>query len=115
MQAERTPEALAVSDAYGSLTYAQLNARANRLARRLRGLGVGPEVLVGLCAGRSAAMVVGLLAVLKAGGAYLPLDPSYPPDRLAFMLDDARLSIVLSERASARRPAGLRRTRRLPR
>ncbi len=82
----------------GSLTYAQLNARANRLARRLRGLGVGPEVLVGLCAGRSAAMVVGLLAVLKAGGAYLPLDPSYPPDRLAFMLDDARLSIVLSER-----------------
>ena len=79
-----------------SLT-AELNARANRLARRLRGMGVGPEVLVGLCTGRSPAMVVGLLAVLKAGGAYVPLDPAYPAERLAFMLDDARVSVLLTE------------------
>ena len=97
MQAERTPEAVALTCAGESLTYAELNARANRLARRLRALGVGPEVLVGLCAGRSAEMVVGLLAVLKAGGAYVPLDPAYPADRLAFMLDDARASVLLTE------------------
>jgi amino acid adenylation domain-containing protein len=80
-----------------SLTYAELNERANRLARRLLALGVGPEVLVGLCAGRSPAMVVGLLAVLKAGGAYVPLDPAYPADRLAFMIDDARTPVLLTE------------------
>ena len=80
-----------------SITYAELNARANRLARRLRAMGVGPEVLVGLFLGRSADMVVGLLAVLKAGGAYVPLDPAYPAERLAFMLDDARASVVLTE------------------
>ena len=75
----------------------RLNARANRLARRLRILGVGPEVLVGLCTGRSTAMVVGLLAVLKAGGAYVPVDPAYPPDRIAFMLDDAQVSVLVTE------------------
>ena len=97
MQADRTPDAVAVTGAGGPLTYAELNARANRLARRLRTLGVGPEVLVGLCAGRSSAMVVGLLAVLKAGGAYVPLDPSYPAEWLAFMLDDARPAVILTE------------------
>ena len=90
MQAERTPTAIALTCAGETLTYSQLNARANRLAHRLRAQGVGPEVLVGLCAGRSTAMVVGLLAVLKAGGAYVPLDPAYPAERLAFMLGDAR-------------------------
>ena len=75
-QAERTPKAVALAAAGESLTYEELNARANRLARRLRALGVGPEVLVGLCLRRSPAMVVGLLAVLKAGGAYVPLDPA---------------------------------------
>ena len=88
-QAERTPEGIALRCSGVSLSYEELNARANRLARHLRGLGVGPEVLVGL-ARRSAAMVAGLLAVLKAGGAYVPLDPAYPAERLAFMLDDAR-------------------------
>ena len=81
----------------GSLTYFELNARANCVARRLRALGVGPEVLVGLCTGRSTAMVVGLLAVLKAGGAYVPVDPAYPPERIAFMLDDAQVSVLVTE------------------
>jgi amino acid adenylation domain-containing protein len=97
MQAQRAPAAIALNCAGDALTYSQLNARANRLAHRLRREGVGPDVLVGLCTGRSAAMVVGLLAVLKAGGAYVPLDPAYPPDRLAFMLDDARPSILLTQ------------------
>jgi len=97
MQAERAPEAVALTRAAQSLTYCELNARANRLARRLRGMGVGPEVLVGVCVGRSADMVVGLLAVLKAGGAYVPLDPAYPTERLAFMLNDARASVLLTE------------------
>jgi len=97
MQAERAPESVALTCAAESLTYSELNARANRLARRLRAMGVGPEVLVGLFVGRSADMVVGLLAVLKAGGAYVPLDPAYPAERLAFMLDDARVSVLLTE------------------
>ena len=97
VQAARTPESVAVTCSRGSLTYFELNARANRLAGRLRGMGVGPEVLVGLCTGRSTAMVVGLLAVLKAGGAYVPIDPAYPPDRIAFMLDDACVSVLLTE------------------
>ena len=97
MQAARTPESVAVTCSRGSLTYFELNARANRMARRLRGMGVGPEVLVGLCTGRSTEMVVGLLAILKAGGAYVPIDPAYPPDRIKFMLDDARVSVLLTE------------------
>ena len=96
-QAERRPEAVAVVSSGESLTYAELNARANRLARRLRAMGVGPEVLVGLCAGRSARTVVGLLAILKAGGAYVPLDPAYPAERIAFMLQDAQVSVLLTE------------------
>src|SRR5262249_2375950 len=96
MQAERTPAAIALTCAGETTTYAELNAGANRLAHRLRALGVGPEVLVGLCAHRSAAMVVGLLGVPKAGGAYLPLDPAYPAERLAFMLGDARPRVLLT-------------------
>ena len=96
-QVERTPEAVALVSTGESLTYAELNARANRLARRLRAAGVGPEVLVGLCAGRSADAVVGLLAILKAGGAYVPVDSAYPAERIAFMLDDAQVSVLLTE------------------
>ena len=96
-QAARTPAELAVLAADGRLTYAELDARANQLAAHLRGLGVGAEVLVGLCLERSLDMVVGLLAVLKAGGAYVPLDPEYPAERLAQMLADARIEVVLTQ------------------
>ncbi|HSS49484.1 MAG TPA: amino acid adenylation domain-containing protein, partial [Thermoanaerobaculia bacterium] len=96
-QAARTPERVAVSCGGRSLTYRELDAAANRLARRLQGHGVGPETLVGLCAERSLEMVVALLAVLKAGGAWLPLDPEYPPERLAFMLADAGVPVLLAQ------------------
>ncbi|HQY72070.1 MAG TPA: condensation domain-containing protein, partial [Pseudomonadales bacterium] len=89
-QAARTPEAVALEFEGRELTYAQLNGRANQLARVLRRKGVGPDALVGVFAERSFEMVVALLAVLKAGGAYLPLDPSYPVERLGHMLEDAR-------------------------
>ncbi len=96
-QVARTPRAVAVVCGDDALTYDALNARANQLAHRLRALGVGPDVLVGLCVERSATMVVALLAVLKAGGAYVPLDPAYPPERLAYMLGDARPAVVVTE------------------
>ncbi|MFC5743592.1 non-ribosomal peptide synthetase [Dyella tabacisoli] len=96
-QASRTPEQVAVVYEGESLTYAELNLRANRLARHLRTLGVGPDVLVGLCVERSVAMIVGLLGVLKAGGAYVPLDPSHPSDRLAAIVDDAKPVVILTQ------------------
>ncbi len=108
MQAERTPTAIALTSATETLTYSQLNARANQLANLLRAQGVGPEVLVGLCVGRSTAMVVGLLAVLKAGGAYVPLDPAYPAGRLAFMVDDARASVLVAQADLLERLPGTR-------
>ncbi len=96
-QAERTPEAVAVVYKQEQLTYAELNHRANQLAAQLRALGVGPEVLVGLCVERSLEMVLGLLGILKAGGAYVALDPEYPRERQAFMLRDAGISILLTQ------------------
>src|ERR1051325_562168 len=88
-QVRRTPDALAVAFGNRLMTYGQLDAQANALASLLRQLGVGPEVVVGLCVERSLEMVIGLLGILKAGGAYLPLDPGYPAERLAYMLADA--------------------------
>nr|QEO73623.1 phosphopantetheine-binding domain-containing pro [uncultured bacterium] len=95
-RAEEDPGAVAVVWEEERLTYGELNLRANRLARHLRRLGVGPEVLVGLCVERSPDLVVALLAILKAGGAYLPLDPGYPRERLAFMLEDARAPVLVT-------------------
>ncbi|HEX2188170.1 MAG TPA: amino acid adenylation domain-containing protein, partial [Longimicrobiaceae bacterium] len=106
-QAGLTPDAVAVAREGGSLTYAELDLRANRLANHLRRLGVGPEVRVGVCMERSPELVVALLAVLKAGGAYVPLDPGHPPDRLAFVLEDADVAVVLTGGGPAERlPAG---------
>ena len=82
-----------------SLSYAELDARANQLAHHLRALGVGPETVVGLCVERSPEMLVGLLGILKAGGAYLPLDPDYPRERLAFMLEDAGAPVLVTQAA----------------
>ncbi len=96
-QAERTPDAVAVVFEDGRLTYRELNDKANQLAHHLRNLGVGPEVLVGICVERSLEMVIGMLGILKAGGAYRPLDPEYPRERLALMLDDARVKVLLTQ------------------
>ena len=96
-QVERTPEAIAVIDRDRQLTYRQLNDRANQLAHYLKDLGVAPEVLVGFCVDRSLEMIVGLLGILKAGGAYVPLDPAYPTERLSYMVEDAKISVLLSQ------------------
>ncbi len=96
-QVESTPEAVALVFDDEQLTYAELNARANQLAHYLISLGVGPDVLVGICLERSPELIVGLLAILKAGGAYVPLDPSYPKQRLAFMLQDTRAPVLLTQ------------------
>ncbi|HTN70672.1 MAG TPA: amino acid adenylation domain-containing protein [Methylomirabilota bacterium] len=95
-QVKRTPDGVAVSFGGKKLTYRELNSRSNQLAHYLSDLGVGPEKLVGICMKRSLEMIVGLLGILKAGGAYVPLDPAYPSDRLAFMLEDAQVSVLLT-------------------
>jgi len=95
-QAERTPEAIAVLCEGEPLTYQELNARANQLAHYLLKLGVGAEVLVGVCMERSVMMMVALLGILKAGGAYVPLDPTYPEERLAFMIKDSGLQLLIT-------------------
>lgn len=105
-QARLRPDDLAVVFEDQQLTYEALNRRANQLARYLRRLGVGPEALVGLSVERSLDMVIGLLAVLKAGGAYLPLDPSLPKERLSFMIDDARPLAVLTHRGYSQSLSG---------
>lgn len=96
-QVELTPDAVAVVFEDKQLTYSQLNARANQLARYLQKLGVKPDVLVGICVDRSPEMIVGLLGILKAGGAYVPLDPTYPKERLSFMLSDSQVQVLLTQ------------------
>jgi amino acid adenylation domain-containing protein len=98
-QVERTPHAVALVYENEEVTYAELNARANRLAHHLQDLGVGPEARVGLCVERGIEMVVAVLAVLKAGGAYMPLDPEYPEERLRYMLQDSAPVVLLTQRA----------------
>lgn len=95
-QARHTPEATALGFGTDRLTYGELNARANRLAHRLREYGVGRDVLVACCLERSFDLIVALLAVLKAGGAYVPLDSGYPPERLAAMIEDAAAPVLLA-------------------
>ncbi len=102
-QVERTSEAIALVHGDQRLSYGELNRQANRLAHYLRAQGVGPDQLVGVCLERSAEMVVVLLGILKAGGAYLPLDPSHPAERVAFILDDARVGIVVTQQHFAER------------
>jgi amino acid adenylation domain-containing protein len=97
---ERSPKALAIVFGQERITYGELNRRANQLAHHLRGMGVGPEVRVGICIERSINMVVSLLGVLKAGGAYIPLDPAYPLKHLSVMLDDASVSVLLTEESA---------------
>ena len=104
-QAARTPQAIALDFEGRQLTYRQLNEWANRLARYLRRFGVGPDVPVGVCLERSLEMVASLLAIMKAGGAYAPLDPDYPTERLEFMVGDLRPAAVLTTRALAARCA----------
>ncbi|WP_419735511.1 amino acid adenylation domain-containing protein [Pseudomonas sp. COR18] len=96
-QALQAPDALAVTHGTRSLTYGELNRRANQLAYHLRACGVGPDVLVGLAVDRGLEMLVGLLAILKAGGAYVPLDPDYPEDRLAYMIQDSHIRLLLTQ------------------
>ena len=96
-QAQRTPDSIAVKIADTEITYRQLNGRADQLAHYLRRLGVGPDSLVGICLERSLEMMVGLLGILKAGSAYVPLDPAYPKERLRFMVEDAQVSVVVTQ------------------
>ncbi|OUL35844.1 hypothetical protein BV372_09645 [Nostoc sp. T09] len=96
-QVELAPDAVAVVFDNQQLTYRELNIKANQLAHYLQNLGVGPDVLVGICVERSLEMIVGLLGILKAGGAYVPLDPNYPVERLAFILEDAQVSVLLTQ------------------
>jgi non-ribosomal peptide synthetase component F len=95
-QVERTPHAIAVTSHGVSLTYAELNGRANAVAERLIAMGAGPDVLVALCMERSVGMLVGLLGILKAGAAYLPVDLHYPAERVAFILEDAGVPLLIS-------------------
>ncbi len=96
-QVERTPDAIAVTFEDVHLTYQELNQRANQLAHYLRGLGVGPGTLVGVCLERTAEMLAALLGILKAGGAYVPMDPEYPRERLGYMLEDGHMTLIVTQ------------------
>jgi amino acid adenylation domain-containing protein len=96
-QVQRTPDVIAIVSDQAQITYSELNRRADRLASRLRSLGVRPESIVGVCLERSEELVIAMLGILKAGGAYAPLDPVYPPERLAFILSDAQAKVVVTQ------------------
>jgi len=96
-QVQRTPEVVAAVFEHEQLTYYELNRRANQLAHHLQQLGVGSDVLVGICVERSLDMLVGVLGILKAGGAYVPLDPAFPSERIAFMLEDAQAPVLVTQ------------------
>lgn len=102
-QAAREPEATALIFEGRTMSYGELDRRANKLANRLRRLGVGPETVAGLCIERSFEMVIGLVGILKAGGAYVPLDPAYPDDRLSFLLEDSGARVVVTEQRISKR------------
>jgi len=102
-QVKRTPHALAVASERQRVTYSYLNERSNQLAHYLTRQGVGPEVTIGICMERSVEMTIAILGILKAGGAYVPLDPEYPQERLAFMVDDSRIEILLSQNSLVKR------------
>ncbi|GMK39947.1 hypothetical protein PCCS19_30020 [Paenibacillus sp. CCS19] len=107
-QAKRTPEAVAIVDEQGEMTYRELDRRSDVLAMCLAAKGIGPDMRVGLCADRSSSLIVGMLGILKAGGAYVPLDPAYPQERLAFMLEDSSASVLVTERGHEQRFANYR-------
>jgi len=113
-QAARSPEAYALIDADQKLTFEEVDSLASKLAVRLRALEVAPETRVGICMERSSAMIVAILAVLKAGGVYVPLDPSYPTERLVYMAEDAGLALVLTQEALAARSSEIASARSIP-
>jgi amino acid adenylation domain-containing protein len=98
-QVKRTPDSIAITFDNQTLTYHDLNSRANKLAHYLQGIGVEPETLVGICVERSLEMVIGLLGILKAGGTYVPIDPSYPLDRIEYMLSDSQAKILITQQS----------------
>src|SRR5207244_6356837 len=100
-QVKQRPEAIAVVFGNATLTYHELNCRANQLARYIESFGMTKNALIGVCLGRSAEMIITLLAILKAGAAYLPLDPSYPQERLAFILSDSHAPLLITSASHA--------------
>ena len=96
-QVDKTPDKIAIIFEDQQLTYYELDQKANQLAHYLQSLGVGPEVVVGLCCDRGLDMVIGVLGILKAGGAYIPLDPAYPQERIAFMAEDSQIAVLLTQ------------------
>src|SRR4029077_1711814 len=107
-QVDRTPDATALIHRARSLTYRELDERANAVAAHLRALGVGPDSMVGIFIDRSIDMVVGLLAIMKAGAAYVPMDPAYPSVRIGMMLEDSRADVVLTHSRLADSVHGVR-------
>ena len=97
IQVKAAPDSVATIFENQQLTYQELNAKANQLAHYLQSIGVGAEVMVGLCVERSLDLIIGILGILKAGGAYVPIDPAYPQERIAFMLEDTKLQFVVTQ------------------